>query len=116
MLIALLDVADSFDRVFRAVHAKEDQVTPQMKIWLGNFRSVRRLLEKLLTDAGVTPIENVAGRFDPAWHKAAEAIVDTERPEGMIVEELKKGYLWKGQLLRKAEVTVVRHEADEETG
>ena len=46
--------------------------------------------------------------FDPQWHKVAEIVVDETKPEGTIVEELKKGFLWRNQILRKAEVVVVR--------
>jgi molecular chaperone GrpE len=116
LYLSVLEVLDALDRIFRSVRAKEDQVTPQMQKWLGNFRTARSLLEKILTDRAVVRIENLDQGFDPHWHKVAQVVVDTARPEGTIVEEVQRGYVWRGQVLRKAEVIVVRHEegAEEE--
>ncbi len=113
LLLAVLAVGDAFDRVFKSVSSKPDQVTPQMKIWLGNFRAARRLVDKLLGEQGVVRIENLDQGFDPHWHKVADVRVDTAAPEGTIVEEVLKGYIWQNQVLRKAEVVVVRHAAGE---
>ncbi|OGO07221.1 MAG: nucleotide exchange factor GrpE, partial [Chloroflexi bacterium RBG_13_60_13] len=91
---------------------KEDQVTPQMRIWIGNFRTVRRLLDKVLIEQGITKIESLDRQFDPSWHRAAEVVADPSRPEGTIVEETTTGYLWRGEVLRKAEVVVVGNPLD----
>ncbi|HYF96014.1 MAG TPA: nucleotide exchange factor GrpE [Symbiobacteriaceae bacterium] len=114
-LLSLLDVMDAFERVFRSIQAKEDQVTPQMRKWIGNFRTVSRMLRDLLTEQGVVRLENLADGFDPHWHRAVESRVDPAQPEGAILEEVRPGYVWRGAVLRKAEVVVVRHVADEET-
>ena len=109
LYLAVLEVMDALDRVFRSIQAKDDQVTPQMRKWLGNFRTVRALLDRILTDRGVVRIENLGQSFDPNWHKVAEVVVDTTRPEGTIVEEVQRGYVWRNTVLRRAEVVVVRH-------
>lgn len=107
ILLSLLNVDDAFDRVFKAVEAKQDQVTPQMKIWLGNFRSARRLLQKLIDEQGVKPIDTATGEFDPVWHVATETVADPDRPAGTIVQVLRRGYVRDNHILRKAEVIVV---------
>lgn len=109
LLLTLVDVVDAFERVFRAVAAKDDQVTPQMKIWLGNFRTVRRLVESALTAEGVVRMESLADGFDPQWHKVADLREDPARADGAILEVVQPGYLWKKELLRKAEVVVVKN-------
>jgi len=114
LLLGLLEALDAFNRVFRGIHAKADQVTPLMRRWVGNFRTVRRLVEEVLSQQGVTRIENLDQGFDPRWHKVAYTVFDLSRPEGMIVEEVKSGYVWQNQLLRKAEVGVVRHSEEED--
>ncbi len=112
ILLGIIEAVDAFERVFRSIQAKQDLVTPQMKIWVGNFRTVRRLLEKTLTDQGVVKIENLDQGFDPHWHKVAEIVADPSKPEGTIVEEVVRGYVWQNQLLRKAEVIVVRNQEE----
>ncbi|MDG4556817.1 MAG: nucleotide exchange factor GrpE [Candidatus Contendobacter sp.] len=109
-LLEVLDILDAFDRVFRNIHQKEDQITKQMKIWINNFRTVRRMLEKMLTEHGVTPILNLDGGFDPVWHRAIETVTDPTRPDGFITEQARCGYLWNGAILRKAEVIIVRND------
>jgi molecular chaperone GrpE len=107
LLLDLIDVLDAFERVFRNVGAKEDQITPQMKVWIGNFQTVRKLLDKPLSENGVARIENLDQGFDPHWHRASEVKSDPSKPDGTIIDEVKAGYLWHGHVLRKAEVIVV---------
>lgn len=107
VFLDLIEVLDAFERVFGNIRAKEDQVTPQMKTWIGNFKTVRRLLDKVLTEQGVTRIENIDHGFDPHWHRVSEVVADPSKAEGTITEEVKAGYIWRGQVLRKAEVIVV---------
>lgn len=114
LLLALIEVLDAFGRVFANIHGKEDQVTPQMKGWIANFRTVRRLLDQALTDQGIARIESLDREFDPRWHRAVELVVDPSRPQGTIVEETVMGYLWRGEILRKAEVIVVGDAPDAE--
>lgn len=111
LLLQILEAIDGFERVFRAAKEKEDQVTKQMKIWLGNFRTVRRLLDNILDEQGVTPIRNLDQGFDPHWHKAVETVADPSRADGTIAEELRHGYLRGTSILRKSEVVVVNNEA-----
>ena len=113
-LVALLEVLDGFERVFANVHRREAEVTPPMRAWIDNFRTVHRLLGRALRDQGVTPIETPTREFDPRWHTAAETVVDGSLAPGTIVEEIKRGYVWHRQVLRKTEVVVVREDLDPE--
>ncbi len=111
-LLSLLDVLDGFERVFDNVRTRESEVTPTMKVWIDNFRTVQRLLGRVLQEQGVTPIETPTREFDPRWHTAAETVEDASLPPGTIVEEIKRGYVRRTQVLRKAEVVVVREDLD----
>ena len=105
-LLSLLAVSDSFENVFAVVQEKQDLVTPQMKKWLGNFRTTYRLLRQALEDDGVTRIENLDAGFDPHWHTVADTVTDPSKPDGTILKEVCAGYLWRKMILRKAEVVV----------
>ena len=109
LLLSLLEVTDAFDRVFQNVESKKEKIDQQMKIWIGNFRTVARMLRKILTEQGVKEIENLGQGFDPHWHKIAETVVDTSKSDGTIIEVVRKGYVWKNRILREAEVVVVRN-------
>jgi molecular chaperone GrpE len=112
-LLALLDVSDAFERVFIAVHAKEDQADEQTRIWIGNFRTVARLLRKVLDEQQVMRMDTVGKPFDPAWHTAERTVRDPSAPDDSIASEMMAGYMWRNRLLRKAQVVVVQNEQDE---
>lgn len=113
-LLSLLDVIDAFDRVFGNIHTKKDACTPQMKIWTDNFRAVYRKLDGILSKQAVTRIECLNQEFDPHWHEIEKTLCDFSKPEGTIIEEIKKGYIWRdNQLLRHAVVAVISHSPPE---
>jgi molecular chaperone GrpE (heat shock protein) len=107
LLLQLLDVNDGFRRVFSNVQSKQDLVTEQMGVWIGNFRAAHSLLEEVLADCGLVPLETLERGFDPRWHKVVEVVHESRGKPGTILEETKPGYMWQGHLLRKAEVVVV---------
>jgi len=107
LLLALLDIMDAFDRVFHEITLKKDQVTRLMNIWVGNFRAVRRLLKALLADHGVNEFETAGHEFDPHWHMVGETVSGAGEPDGTILAQIEPGYVWRGELLRKARVLVV---------
>ena len=112
MLLSLLDVMDAFERVLGRIHSKRDELDRQVKKWVGNFRTIHRMLSQILTDCGVSRIETVEDEFDPRWHTSTDILQDPSRPDGTIVGTSRAGYFWHGKVLRKAEVSVVRNVAE----
>lgn len=108
-LLGLIDVRDAFDRVFSSVDSKPDRVTDQMKIWLGNFRAVSRLVDRQLADRGVQRMALTGSTFDPERQTILETLEDATREDGTIADEVRPGWEWQGAILRKAEVRVVRN-------
>ena len=109
MLLSLLEVSDAFDHVFANIEAKNTGIDEQTKIWIGNFKSVRRLLEKVLKESGVTAIEALNGRAIPGFHHVIETRQVKGLEDDMIIEEKQKGYLRFGEVLRKSEVITVKN-------
>jgi len=116
LLLEVLEISDAFERVFQNIETKQAACTPQMEVWLGNFRTVYRLLWKALKGRGVLRIENLDGLYDPHWHIPRTRVYDVSRVEGTIVREQRRGYVWQGTLLRKSEVAVITHNPEETTG
>ena len=110
LLLAVIEVMDGFERVFRDMQVKQDQIVPQCKTWANRFRTVYLQLDEVIVGHGVIRIENLERGFDPHWHRILETVADPSRPNGEIIEEVKRGYVWKTQILRKTEVVVVRNE------
>ncbi len=71
------------------------------------LRMVHWQLEELLKTEGLQPVPAAVGEpFDPHLHEAMDSVPSAEHPEGTIVEEVRKGYLLGGDLLRPARVRV----------
>lgn len=110
MLLNFIEVADAFENVFRNIESRLDSADQQAKTWVSNFRTVYRLLQRSLNTWGVIPIETVIGeKANPNWHNVFEVVEQPEREDETIVEEIKKGYMWNGKLLRAADVKTVRN-------
>jgi molecular chaperone GrpE len=69
--------------------------------------SLRRL-DETLARREVRAFDTLDHRFDPHRMRANDLADDPERPEGVVVEELRKGFLIGDRLLRPAEVRVNR--------
>lgn len=109
LLLRSLDVLDSFDALFKKIEQKEENVDRQTKKWLGNFRAIRKKLERVLSDSRVSRIESPGGKAIPD----VDIVVGTVEREGIdddtIIEYVERGYAWRGRILRKSSVIVVRN-------
>ena len=109
ILLTMLDVLDSFDRVFANIEPRVGTADPQARVWVGNFRTVRKLLERHLRDLGVVPVEAPEGKPVAGFHTIVETREQPDLDNEVILEELQRGYLWRGQVLRKSRVVVVKN-------
>jgi molecular chaperone GrpE len=115
LLLGVIDALDALDRVFANVESKPAALTPQMEIWVNNFRAPRLLLERVLTDSGLVRSAPQSGDgFDPYWHRVSGTVAAPDQPSGAIVQVAAPGWIWQGTLLRKCGVVVV-HNAEAES-
>jgi len=66
------------------------------------LREFLRTLEKF----GLTPIEAVNKPFDPSLHEAISVVEQNDIKENLVVEEFRKGYIFKEKVLRPSLVSV----------
>jgi molecular chaperone GrpE len=72
------------------------------------LRMSERRVERLMRDVGIEPIETAGQSFDPESMEAVEAVADSGRPSGTVVDELRRGYRWRGRVFRFAQVRVAK--------
>ncbi|MNI94054.1 heat shock protein GrpE [compost metagenome] len=65
-----------------------------------------RQLEGVLKSEGLTAMESVGQPFNPEYHQAIMQVESEEHEEGIVTEEVQKGYLLKDKVLRPAMVKV----------
>jgi|SwirhirootsSR2_FD_contig_71_235545_length_677_multi_2_in_0_out_0_1 molecular chaperone GrpE len=100
IILAILDVMDDFDRALdHAAHSSDSIIE--------GVRAIRKRLGAVLETQGVTPIESVGQPFDPTLHEAI-GTVEAEGESGTVMDEVGRGYLWNGELLRPARVRVTK--------
>ena len=101
LIVPLLDVVDGFDRAL--AHATEVPTGI-----LEGFQAIHRNLMDTLQRHGVTPLGSLGQPFDPALHEAIGAVEGTEYPTGTVAGEVRRGYRFRGDLLRPARVRVAQ--------
>jgi len=73
---------------------------------LRGFELIYKQLQDTLLRFGLKPIEAKGKKFDPHFHQAVSTQPTDEAEENTVVEEMRKGYLLNGRLLRPAMVAV----------
>jgi molecular chaperone GrpE len=100
LLTALLEVADSFDRLEEAFGPAGRPTPEQAAQWRQTFFRVGKQLQVVLRAASVTPVACLGEPADPHRHEVVGVKDVPGTPEGVIVEETIRGYLWGGRVLR----------------
>ena len=74
---------------------------------LEGYDLVQSRLQRAMDELSIIRMQCVGRHADPNCMTVLEAISDPHRPEGLVVEEVRPGYYWKGKVLRFAEVKAV---------
>jgi molecular chaperone GrpE len=101
LLLELLSVVDDFDR---ALTVEADRGSAYRR----GVELIHAKLHDVLRKSGVTPIEALGADFDPNLHQAVATEPSPDRRDGEVVDELRRGYLLNGRLLRPAMVKVAK--------
>jgi len=71
---------------------------------------ILRRIDRLLADRRIVATKTVGRPFDPRLAAAVATVEDPAAADGIVVEEVRPGFLWQGELLRPAEVIVARRD------
>ena len=104
---SLLNVADNLQRAIESISGSDstgidNNVFRNLVI---GIKAVEKELIDSLEKHGVTKFESINQKFNPEIHQAVSKI-HNEKPEGLIVEEMQKGFKIGERLLRPAMVVV----------
>jgi molecular chaperone GrpE len=95
---SLLPILDDFERALKAPGADPEYARGVELIY-------QRLVETL-RKAGLEPMEAEGKTFDPHVHEAVDMTPNGDVEENTVFEEFRKGYSFRGKLLRPAMVRV----------
>jgi molecular chaperone GrpE len=97
----LIPVLDNFARALQ-VEAK----TEEAQLMMTGMQMVYRTLVDALETEGLVEIEALDKEFDPNFHQAIMTANEEDKPSGIVLEDLQKGYMLKDRVLRPSMVKV----------
>jgi molecular chaperone GrpE len=105
LLLEILEVVDSLDRICVRLGKATNlsQVEERLK---GNIEATRRLALQKLKRSGVSPIELIGKVLDPNLAEVEDYEVNEDMEDETVLEEIVKGYIWKGNVLRQGRVII----------
>ena len=95
----ILAVLDSFDLAFEAFEDEKESKFSKGIIL------IKMQLEDILKKYGLEPIKSIGEKVDLQFHEIVGES-ESEKEEGTIIEEIQKGYLLHGKVLRPARVKI----------
>jgi molecular chaperone GrpE len=102
LIINLLDIVDELE-----LAVKNGEISTEPQVLLEGVEMTLKKLRKVLEQEGVTPIDNPEGKvFDPSRHNAIAAVERDDVADGTVIEEIRKGYMMRGKVIRPSIVKV----------
>ncbi|MNB73635.1 heat shock protein GrpE [compost metagenome] len=101
LVTELLPVLDNFERALVTAPGNAES-----EAFTKGINMIFRQLEGVLKSEGLTAMETVGQPFNPEYHQAIMQVESEEHEEGIVTEEVQKGYLLKDKVLRPAMVKV----------
>jgi len=98
LILNLLAILDDFERAFTSLPARLSNSS-----WTEGIKLIYNKFKTILGAQGLAEIKAKGEAFDPSLHEAAG---QQEGEEGIIIEEIRKGYKFKDKLLRPSIVMV----------
>jgi molecular chaperone GrpE len=96
----LISVLDDLDLAVATASHGED------KGLLEGVKMVQKNLYSALESEGLKMIKAVGEPFDPSMHEAVDKVQGKDNAEDIVVEEMRKGYEFKGKVVRPSAVKV----------
>ena len=94
----ILPVLDAFGRAFEGVTPAGNDLS-----WITGFRQIQKMLLDVLSKHGLDEMKCVGETFDPSFH---EAVAQQKGVEGVVLDEVRKGYKLRDKLIRASQVVV----------
>jgi molecular chaperone GrpE len=101
LILQLLDTLDNFQRALDSAKTSDDYDSFHKGVEL-----IYTHMKEILTKEGLKEIEALGKPFDPNFHEAVTQAESDKYGEGIIMDEISKGYMLNDRLLRASKVVV----------
>ena len=96
----MLPLLDNFERALSAEGSDLDSFRAGVSM-------IYKQMQEALAKNGLEVIDTKDKKFDPNFHQAVMRVQDSEKEDDTIEQELQKGYMAKGRVIRPSMVQVV---------
>lgn len=100
LISEILPIFDSFDLALKYVPAELKENN-----WTKGIFVIKSQFENILKSLGVSEIQCAGKKFDPGLHEAVSE-EESDQEEDMILEEMQKGYIMNGKIIRPSKVKI----------
>lgn len=94
----------SIDIFNKALNIQTDD--EKLKNFLIGFEMINNSLKQTLSEEGVKEIKALGEKFDPKFHHAVETSWDENKEEGVVLQVIQTGFMYKDRVLRPSLVKV----------
>lgn len=96
----MLPLLDNFERAMAAE-------TKDVEAFQKGVEMIFTQFQEILKKNGLEHIEAIGQKFDPNFHQAVMRVEDPDKDDDTVAQELQKGYMVKGRVIRPSMVQVV---------
>ena len=101
----ILNLADNLERAFVLFKDDPKFKSDEFKDTMLGIELIEKELINSFDKNGIKSFESIGKKFDPNFHQALNE-VESEQEDGMVINEIQKGYMLNDRLLRPALVSI----------
>jgi len=106
----ILNLADNLERAFGLFKDNPKFKSDEFKDTMLGIELIEKELINSFDKNGIKSFESVGKKFDPNFHQALNE-VESEQEDGIVINEIQKGYMLNDRLLRPALVSISKKKA-----
>jgi molecular chaperone GrpE len=103
LMAELLPILDNFERALQAAEA-----TRELEPLIEGVRMTERQIKAVLARYDIYPIVAVGQLFDPNLHEAIQRVETIDYEDGIVIDEVERGYRMGERVLRPSRVIVAK--------
>jgi len=106
-ILGMIEILDELEIAFNS-----GMKSKSGKAIIKGLEMILRKFKDALKKEGLCEIEALGKSFNPELHEAVAHVQKNQCPDGAVIEEIKKGYMLNGKLLRPSLVCVAKSQKD----
>jgi len=104
LIMKLLTIIDDFEASLNVIKREGNKKV------IEGIEMIFNNLYRVLDSEGLKPINVKGEKFDPYKHEVIGKVISNEHEEGLILEEIKKGYTYQNKIIRPSMVKIAIQE------